>query len=95
MPHSVIWGEVLAPGIFDWAEDQQLIAVVEIGDVTYLWLTRPDPGSRSKNEIAKKYRFKGCLPIMRRCESRGVRERHRWILRAQSILQSGAACHAG
>jgi AAA domain len=27
----------------DWAEDQQLIAVVEIGDVTYLWLIRPDP----------------------------------------------------
>ncbi|MGA7516595.1 MAG: hypothetical protein WBW28_06465, partial [Pseudolabrys sp.] len=27
----------------DWAEDQQLIAVVEIGDVSYLWLIRPDP----------------------------------------------------
>ena len=24
-------------------KDQQLIAVVEIGDVTYLWLIRPDP----------------------------------------------------
>ena len=27
----------------DWAEDQQLIAIEEIGGVTYLRLTRPDP----------------------------------------------------
>jgi AAA domain len=27
----------------DWAEDQELIAIEEIGDVTYLRLTRPDP----------------------------------------------------
>lgn len=27
----------------DWAEDQQLVAIVEIDDVTYLRLTRPDP----------------------------------------------------
>jgi AAA domain len=26
-----------------WAEDQQLIGVGEIGDVTYVWLARPDP----------------------------------------------------
>ena len=30
----------------DWAEDQQLIAVVEIDDVTYLRLIRPDPEAR-------------------------------------------------
>jgi AAA domain len=27
----------------DWAEDQQLISAGEIGDVTYIWLTRIDP----------------------------------------------------
>jgi hypothetical protein len=27
----------------DWAEDQQLISIGEIGDVTYIWLTRLDP----------------------------------------------------
>jgi AAA domain len=27
----------------DWAEDHQLIGVGESGDVTYLWLMRPDP----------------------------------------------------
>ena len=27
----------------DWAEQERLIAVGEIGDTTYLWLTRPDP----------------------------------------------------
>ena len=28
---------------FDWAEDQQLIAVQEIDGITYLRLTPPDP----------------------------------------------------
>jgi hypothetical protein len=27
----------------DWAEQEQLIAIGEIGEVTYIWLTRPDP----------------------------------------------------
>jgi hypothetical protein len=27
----------------DWAEQERLLAAGEIGDVTYLWLTRPDP----------------------------------------------------
>ena len=27
----------------DWAEQEQLIAIGEIGDITYIWLTRPDP----------------------------------------------------
>jgi hypothetical protein len=27
----------------DWAEDQQLISIGEIGDVTYIWLTRLNP----------------------------------------------------
>jgi hypothetical protein len=27
----------------DWAEQERLIAVGEIGDVAYIWLTRPDP----------------------------------------------------
>jgi hypothetical protein len=27
----------------DWAEDQQLISVGEIGDVSYIWVTRTDP----------------------------------------------------
>src|SRR5262249_1617767 len=26
----------------DWAEQEQLIAIGEIGEVTYVWLTRPD-----------------------------------------------------
>jgi hypothetical protein len=27
----------------DWAEQERLIAIGEIGDITYIWLTRPDP----------------------------------------------------
>jgi hypothetical protein len=27
----------------DWAEQERLIAIGEIGDTTYIWLTRPDP----------------------------------------------------
>jgi len=27
----------------DWAEQEQLIAIGEIGELTYIWLTRPDP----------------------------------------------------
>jgi hypothetical protein len=27
----------------DWAEQERLIAIREIGDITYIWLTRPDP----------------------------------------------------
>jgi hypothetical protein len=27
----------------DWADQQQLIGVLEVNDVIYLWLTRPDP----------------------------------------------------
>ena len=32
----------------DWAEDQQLIAVVEIDGTTYLRLSRPEPGSHEQ-----------------------------------------------
>ena len=33
-----------------WAEDRQLVGVEEIGGVTYLWLTRPDPQMRQEED---------------------------------------------
>ena len=34
----------------DWAEDQQLIAIEEVGGITYLRLTRPDPENDEEPE---------------------------------------------
>jgi hypothetical protein len=33
-----------------WAEDQQLIGVEEINEVTYLRLTRPDPADEDESD---------------------------------------------
>jgi hypothetical protein len=32
--------------VLDWAEAQQLIGIREIGELTYLWLTRPEPSQQ-------------------------------------------------
>ena len=37
----------------DWAEDQQLIAVEEIDDVTYLRLSRPDPERHEQKKVER------------------------------------------
>ena len=34
----------------DWAEQEQLIAIGEIGEVTYIWLTRPDPEDTEEDQ---------------------------------------------
>ena len=36
-------------GALDWAEQERLIAIGEIGDITYIWLTRPDPRMPRRN----------------------------------------------
>ena len=34
----------------DWAEQERLIAIGEIGDITYIWLTRPDPDEAEEEQ---------------------------------------------
>ena len=34
----------------DWAEQERLIAIGEIGDITYIWLTRPDPDDAEEEQ---------------------------------------------
>ena len=34
----------------DWAEQERLIAIGEIGDITYIWLIRPDPDEAEEEQ---------------------------------------------
>jgi AAA domain len=34
----------------DWAEQERRIAIGEIGDITYIWLTRPDPENAEEEQ---------------------------------------------
>ena len=62
----------------DWAEDQQLIAVVEIDGITYL--RQPDPWAQGRRQDQRTavLRLKRVLMGRPGCSGRGAADRTRW-----------------